>query len=144
MKRILSLALIFLLFGNLDIRGGNFYKIYYLKNDELESLYYKNCHFIGDFTEEEKMYYLIRQSFNKDTIKGIFLEKGNLYINFNEKIMEETKASFEENNKIKTLLYTAFQFENIKTITFLKEGKIFTMSGGTNIFKQDRYDLNIN
>lgn len=142
MKKMLKIALIFLLFNkNIDVEARDLYKIYYPMNNEFENIAYINCKFIGKFYEEEKLFYLIKKAFNKECFKGIFIENGNLYINFNEKIMQETKGSNQEITKIKVLAYTVFQFNNIKTITFLKEGCFFTMPAGSNIIKYTKDDF---
>lgn len=138
MKKMLTLALIFLFLKPINIFATDIYRFYYFNDSE--KLIFKNYEFIGNFKDEEKLFYFINQVFNKKykNINGFFIENENLYLNFNQNIENMPKGSFGEICMIKSILYTLFQFENVNTITFLQEGELFLMPAGSYVYKFTR------
>lgn len=142
MKKIINFALIFLLLNPINIYAKDIYKLYHFENIG-EKITFKNYEFLGNFTEEEKLFYLIKQIFNvnNENVKGVFIEKGNLYVNFNENIADMPKGSYGEISVIRMALHTIFQFKEIKTVTFLQDGNHFIMPAGSHIYKHTRDNL---
>lgn len=141
MKKAIALTFIFFAFSK-NFTYANSYRLYYLNNDE--KLAFKNYIFFDNINEEEILLFLLQNMFEKtDAFKGIFIERGNLYLNFNENILNFTKGSFGEVSMITEVLNTCFQFKNINTVSFLKEGQAFYMPAGNFVFKYTIEDLKI-
>lgn len=134
------------------INAEEIYKIYYLEDNEKIS--FDEYIFLKECTEKEKIELLLNTYvYNaknhviyipEDTkILDLNLINKDLYINFNENILNYGGGSYYETNLIRLILHICFQFNNIDTVTFLIENKFMLLPESSLVYKYTRQDLEI-
>nr|WP_317357733.1 GerMN domain-containing protein [uncultured Tyzzerella sp.] len=150
----ISLILACIFNNNIIVNGQELCKIYYLENNFEESLMFDEYLILGDFMKEEKIKLILTTYFYDTHNRGGYIPKGtkilgakiinnDLYINFNKEIENYGGGSHYEINLIRLILHTCFQFEDIKSVTFLIDGKFKVLPQGSLVFKYTREDLEI-
>lgn len=131
MRKAFYLFFLLTFFNFNNIFANSTYNIYHI--DENYSIV-NSYKFLSSFTNEDKILYLTKKFFNCE-IKGIHIENGNLYINFNNSYKYFPKGSYGEFFMLKSFFKTMSQFYNIKTVTFIENGKDFIFPAGNFVFK---------
>ncbi len=153
MKRFFAILFTSLFFFKPSyVNAQEVYKIYYLENNIEEQLSFDEYIFLRKCTDEEKITLLLNTYIynpNKriiympeDTkILNVNLINNDLYINFNENILDYGGGSYYETNLIRLILHICFQFEDINTVTFLIEDKFRLLPESSLVYKYTRQDL---
>lgn len=151
-KLIIMLILLILIFP-MRVNADEINMIYYFENDITGNDYLKTQEytFCGNINTEERVFILISNLFDNNYIDinyvpyGTMLLSVNLYddelvVNVNENIKNYGGSTYEV-GLIKQILYTIFQFDDIKTVTLLINGKLDYLGEGSIIYKYDKMKL---
>ena len=134
------------------VNAQEVYKIYYLENNIEEQLSFDEYIFLKKFTDEEKITLLLKTYIYNPNKRIIYMPKdakilnvnlinNDLYINFNENILDYGGGSYYETNLIRLILHICFQFEDVNTVTFLIEDKFRLLPESSLVYKYTRQDL---
>lgn len=151
-KLIIMLIFLILIFP-MRVNADEINMIYYFENDITGNDYLKTQEytFCGNINTEERVFILISNLFDNNYIDinyvpyGTMLLSVNLYddelvVNVNENIKNYGGSTYEV-GLIKQILYTIFQFDDIKTVTLLINGKLDYLGEGSIIYKYDKMKL---
>jgi len=121
---------------------------YYFKSDEngFDILKKENYEFCNSLKTKDKIYILLKNLFNnsesminyipeKSKIINLSLENGELTINVDENVKNYGGGANFEIKFIEQILSNVFQFEEIKNVTLLINGKIDYLPEGSVIYK---------
>lgn len=152
-KHILMIYMIILLirFNIMKINAQETFRIYYLERTLEENLSFSEYVILGDFMNNKKVKLLLETLlYNSEgvinyvpegsKILGTTLINKDLFVNFNSNVKKYGGINYE-NNFIRQILHTCFQIEDIKSVTFLIDGKFDILPEGTLVFKYTRKDL---
>ncbi|WP_317367603.1 GerMN domain-containing protein [uncultured Tyzzerella sp.] len=153
-KCAILLVLSYILNASIIVNAQDFYKIYYLENDIDERLTFDEYVILGDYMDEYKIKLLLETYLYNSKNSINYIPEGtkvlntkiinnNLFINFNKNIENYGGGNYYETNLIRQILHTCFQFEDIKSVTFLIENKFKVLPEGNLVFKYNREDLEI-
>ncbi len=123
-KCAILLVLSYILNASIIVNAQDFYKIYYLENDIDERLTFDEYVILGDYMDEYKIKLLLETYLYNSKNSINYIPEGTK--NFNKNIENYGGGNYYETNLIRQILHTCFQFEDIKSVTFLIENKFNT------------------